>query len=258
MAGQGGGADRLARFIQSIIEKHDLSPMPFVPVNKAGGSGAEALIYMNERAGDPHVPLSFVQLLDDGGDLELGARGRAHANVAEIVPDADLPGITQISRPVKPLELEVAAVQRPRGNRQRSLDSARALAGPNPMLLLLYADTLVMTDELDRALAVADEMSTIGHREVIRARVAQKRGNPELKHLGPSRLGNAQRPCNNFQSGGITSGQLIEPRLISRGIDDPGLLASPPTVSGDGHLRTKSRRETNRVARINGATGSEA
>ena len=55
MAGKGGGADRLARFIQGIIEKHNLSPKPFVPINKGGGSGAEALRYLKDHAGDAHV-----------------------------------------------------------------------------------------------------------------------------------------------------------------------------------------------------------
>ncbi len=55
MAGKGGGADRLARFIQGIIEKQSLSPKPFVPINKGGGSGAEALRYLKDHAGDPHV-----------------------------------------------------------------------------------------------------------------------------------------------------------------------------------------------------------
>ena len=55
MAGKGGGADRLARFIQGIIEKNKLSSKPFVPINKGGGSGAEALRYLKDRAGDPHV-----------------------------------------------------------------------------------------------------------------------------------------------------------------------------------------------------------
>ncbi len=55
MAGKGGGADRLARFIQGIIEKNNLSPKPFVPINKGGGSGAEALRYLKDKSGDPHV-----------------------------------------------------------------------------------------------------------------------------------------------------------------------------------------------------------
>ena len=55
MAGKGGGADRLARVIQGIIEKNNLSSKPFVPINKGGGSGAEALRYLKDRAGDPHI-----------------------------------------------------------------------------------------------------------------------------------------------------------------------------------------------------------
>ena len=43
MAGKGGGADKMARLMQAIIEKEKLSPRPLVPTNKSGGSGAEAL-----------------------------------------------------------------------------------------------------------------------------------------------------------------------------------------------------------------------
>ncbi len=55
MAGQGGGADRLARFIQSIIEKNKFAEVPFIPINKGGGSGADALRYLKDKKGDPHV-----------------------------------------------------------------------------------------------------------------------------------------------------------------------------------------------------------
>jgi len=55
MAGQGGGADRLARLFQSIIQKENLSRMPLLPVNKGGGSGAEALRYLVDNAGDDHI-----------------------------------------------------------------------------------------------------------------------------------------------------------------------------------------------------------
>jgi tripartite-type tricarboxylate transporter receptor subunit TctC len=56
MAGKGGGADKMARLMQTIIEKHDLSSKPFIPVNKPGGSGAEALIYMTKaKKGDDHT-----------------------------------------------------------------------------------------------------------------------------------------------------------------------------------------------------------
>jgi tripartite-type tricarboxylate transporter receptor subunit TctC len=55
MAGPGGGADQMARLMQSIIEKNDLSPQPFIPINKPGGSGAEALRYLQDKAGDDHI-----------------------------------------------------------------------------------------------------------------------------------------------------------------------------------------------------------
>ncbi|MEM8554756.1 MAG: tripartite tricarboxylate transporter substrate binding protein [Pseudomonadota bacterium] len=55
MAGQGGGADRLARLFQSIIQKENLSNMPVLPINKGGGSGAEALRYLQDKSGDAHV-----------------------------------------------------------------------------------------------------------------------------------------------------------------------------------------------------------
>ncbi len=47
MAGKGGGADRMARLMQAIVEEGDLASKPLVPVNKAGGSGAEALVHLN-------------------------------------------------------------------------------------------------------------------------------------------------------------------------------------------------------------------
>ena len=55
MAGKGGGADKMARLMQTIVEKHDLSPRPLIPVNKPGGSGAEALIHLKEKTGDDHT-----------------------------------------------------------------------------------------------------------------------------------------------------------------------------------------------------------
>ncbi|MFK7763173.1 MAG: tripartite tricarboxylate transporter substrate binding protein [Roseobacter sp.] len=55
MAGQGGGADRLARLFQSIIQKENLASMPILPVNKGGGSGAEALRYLKDKEGDNHT-----------------------------------------------------------------------------------------------------------------------------------------------------------------------------------------------------------
>jgi len=57
MAGTGGGADQIARLLQGLIEQKDLSPRPFIPINKAGGSGAEALRYLQDKEGDDHTVL---------------------------------------------------------------------------------------------------------------------------------------------------------------------------------------------------------
>ena len=63
MAGKGGGADKLARFIQSLIEKHKISPKPFIPVNKGGGSGAEALSYLKSHSGDSYIVMATLNSL---------------------------------------------------------------------------------------------------------------------------------------------------------------------------------------------------
>jgi tripartite-type tricarboxylate transporter receptor subunit TctC len=55
MAGKGGGADKMARLMQTVIAKHKISKKPFTPINKPGGSGAEALIYLNQKKGDNHT-----------------------------------------------------------------------------------------------------------------------------------------------------------------------------------------------------------
>ncbi len=55
MAGKGGGADKAVRFMQSIIAKEKLAAVPVIPVNKPGGSGAEALVYMKGKKGDNHT-----------------------------------------------------------------------------------------------------------------------------------------------------------------------------------------------------------
>ncbi len=55
MAGKGGGADKMARMFAKIIQDEDLSPVPFEPVNMPGSSGGEALTFLKENAGNPHV-----------------------------------------------------------------------------------------------------------------------------------------------------------------------------------------------------------
>ena len=53
-AGTGGGADQMARLIQTIISKHNLMKESMVVVNKSGGAGAEGFLYIKDAKGDPH------------------------------------------------------------------------------------------------------------------------------------------------------------------------------------------------------------
>lgn len=55
MAGKGGGADKMARLMQAIVEKEDLANRPLVPTNKSGGSGAEALIAAKSASDPDHT-----------------------------------------------------------------------------------------------------------------------------------------------------------------------------------------------------------
>ena len=52
-AGSGGGADQMARFLQGVIAKHNLSKQPFIVVNKSGGAGAEGFLDVKAAKATP-------------------------------------------------------------------------------------------------------------------------------------------------------------------------------------------------------------
>jgi len=53
-AGTGGGADQMARFIQSVVAKYKLMDQPMIVVNKGGGAGAEGFLDVKGASKDPH------------------------------------------------------------------------------------------------------------------------------------------------------------------------------------------------------------
>lgn len=53
-AGTGGGADQMARFIQGVVAKNNLTKQPIVVVNKSGGAGAEGFLNVKEDKGNAH------------------------------------------------------------------------------------------------------------------------------------------------------------------------------------------------------------
>jgi len=53
-AGTGGGADQMARVMQGIIIKHNLSKQSVVVINKSGGAGGEGFLDVKNSTGDAH------------------------------------------------------------------------------------------------------------------------------------------------------------------------------------------------------------
>ncbi len=53
-AGTGGGADQMARVMQAIIAKHNLSKQPFFITNKSSNAGAEGFLDVKNSKGDDH------------------------------------------------------------------------------------------------------------------------------------------------------------------------------------------------------------
>src|SRR4029450_7037296 len=53
-AGTGGGADQMARMMQGIITKHNLSKQSVVVINKPGGAGGEGFLDVKNSKGDEH------------------------------------------------------------------------------------------------------------------------------------------------------------------------------------------------------------
>lgn len=53
-AGTGGGADQMARFIQGVVAKNNLSKQPIIVVNKSGGAGAEGFLDVKGDKGNAH------------------------------------------------------------------------------------------------------------------------------------------------------------------------------------------------------------
>ncbi|MDP2240147.1 MAG: tripartite tricarboxylate transporter substrate binding protein [Burkholderiales bacterium] len=57
--GPGGGADVLARFISSLVDKEKLAPVRMQVTNKPGGGGLTAMNFVVEKKGDAHAIAIF-------------------------------------------------------------------------------------------------------------------------------------------------------------------------------------------------------
>jgi len=67
----------------------------------------------------------------------------------------------------------------------QALEITQSVQAPNTQLMLDYADALILGGDLDQAMAVTDQMTLKAHAEIIRARIAQERGDHQqaLKHF---------------------------------------------------------------------------
>lgn len=54
-AGTGGGADIMARFISPLFQKNKITTVPWIVVNRSGGAGAEAFLYVKGKAGEENL-----------------------------------------------------------------------------------------------------------------------------------------------------------------------------------------------------------
>ena len=113
MAGTGGGADQIARLLQGLIQSKGLSPRPFIPINKPGGSGAEALSYMKDKEGDDHTLLvalnSFytTPIIQEELDIDI----LSFAPIGRMAMDTFLLWVNTDQEEITDLESYVAAVK---------------------------------------------------------------------------------------------------------------------------------------------------
>jgi len=61
---------------------------------------------------------------------------------------------------------------------ERAVELAREAGTPDPQLLMMYADALIFSGDLDRALEIAEELTVPAFPPLVRGRVAQERKNP--------------------------------------------------------------------------------
>lgn len=113
MAGTGGGADQIARLLQGLIEQKGLSSRPFIPINKPGGSGAEALRYMQDKAGDDHTVMMTLNSFYTTPIIQadLGVDPREFTPIGLMAMDTFLLWVRSDKEDITDLDSYVAAVK---------------------------------------------------------------------------------------------------------------------------------------------------
>ncbi|MEO0329995.1 MAG: tripartite tricarboxylate transporter substrate binding protein [Pseudomonadota bacterium] len=113
MAGTGGGADQIARLLQGLIEQKGLSSRPFIPINKPGGSGAEALRYLQDKAGDDHTVMMTLNSFYTTPIIQedLGVDPRAFTPIGLMAMDTFLLWVHSDMKDITDMDSYVSAVK---------------------------------------------------------------------------------------------------------------------------------------------------
>src|SRR5688572_26955566 len=82
-AGEGGGADLMARAIAQVIEAEELANQPFEVTNRPGGALCTAMTHLAENEGDAHVIMVWT-----GTILATEIRGACDVGYSDVTPIA--------------------------------------------------------------------------------------------------------------------------------------------------------------------------
>jgi len=136
-ASPGGGQDKTARLVQSILTERRLIDVPVTVANRAGGGGSIGWIYLNQRPGDSH----FLEL----GNTTLLTNhilGRSTISPADVTPVAILlsESVALSVREASPLRSGRDLIERLRRDPASvSVSIGSSPGGPNHMALIMIA-----------------------------------------------------------------------------------------------------------------------
>lgn len=149
--GAGGENDRVARFIQRIIEQKKLAATPVVVVNKAGGNQVLATAYVAKKTADPHTLLyatGTIQSNEIAGvsdlsyrDLTPIAKLRCDNTAVTVAADSSIKDMPDLIRKLKADVKSVSFATASRGG-ANNLVLAKALRSggidPNGLKLIVF------------------------------------------------------------------------------------------------------------------------
>ncbi|MBS1219765.1 MAG: tctC6 [Proteobacteria bacterium] len=149
--GAGGENDRVARFIQRILEQKKLVTTPVTVVNKAGGNQVLATVHVAKKTADPHVLLyatGTIQSNEIAGvsdlsyrDLTPIAKLRCDNTAVTVAPDSHIKDMPDLIRKLKADVKSVSFGTASRGG-ANNLVLAKALRSggvdPNGLKLIVF------------------------------------------------------------------------------------------------------------------------